>query len=209
MKLEMPIPADFPIKPGLSLHPLRLVAGVNLYRDTVHGYLKNAEGKTVAVVRESMEDSSFEKGLHELKFLQAAGIKVAKHLPFIGPDGEERMLVEYVTGQEWSRDYADRNPDLYLSTAQKIGNYAADAILLGRPVLTDISSCFQYILHDNEPVLVDLDMHLYDPSLEPDRQCRLAQLIYDEFSDGEGMIPRDYVPEAPRILAPLFALTQQ
>lgn len=191
-----------PFRHGYSFDPLRPAIHEEVFENS---FVRNTEGKPVAVVREYLGDT-FSKGLNELKYLEAAGVNVARHLPFIGADNREFMLVEYIDGVVLDKDVAANNPGICLDLAMKIGKYSAAAIEAGRGVLTDISSTFQYMLRDGEPILVDLDMHQFVGTTILHRQSLIASHIYSEFSDGEGLVPTDYLEDCTQLLEPLHRL---
>jgi hypothetical protein len=203
MSTGRPIPPGVPLRPELTLHPIR-----SHDEDILHDYLRDSSNQTVGIVRE-YDDYTFAEGLQELYFLEKAGISVAKRLPFIGPYDQEYLLVEHVEGKEWDIDHAHNHPEIALSLARKLGRYAAEAIMSGRGVLSDISDPFQYVLRDGEPVLVDLDMHQIKKTKNPIRQKQTAQYYITELSDvryKEGLIPPSHRHLTRHLLAPLWKI---
>jgi hypothetical protein len=193
---------ELPIRPEYIFDPLRPEVHEDVFENS---FVRDDRGNPVAVVREYLGDT-FSSGLKELAYLEAAGVKVAKHFPFIGVGHREFIIVEYVDGVVLDKDTAAANPDMCLTLAKQIGEYSAAAIKAGRGVLTDLSSSFQYMLYDGEPVLVDLDMLQYAGTTILKRQSLIASHIYGEFADGEGLVLPDYLDDCANILEPLRSL---
>lgn len=113
-------------------------------------------GEPMAVVREIVCDD-LAVGLDALEALEKYGLKAARHMPFMGHEHREFLLVEYVEGSE----LGDSNIEPYVlwDHVSKLAHYYTDRISRGESDLSDISAPFQWIVREGVPILVDLDMH--------------------------------------------------
>jgi hypothetical protein len=200
---------------GLGFETLRGEGGITP-DEFNNGYMLDENGKRIAVIRayfankhpETLRED-FESGLEELKYLEAAGIKIAGHVPvFVGPNSDPYLLVEYIDGEELSSAVVLQYQDECMELLKKLDYYAVDAIASGRGVLTDISSSFQYVMRNGEPVLVDLDMYQYPVARDAKERCILAGYILEELSEGSGFTPTEQNPDYSLVLPALSELSK-
>lgn len=154
--------------------------------DNYFGVLRNPGGDIAWVIRDQENEADYTKQKPEFEQLQAHGIEVAKHIPFVAGYGSTFLMVEYIDGprlDDWLRE--DPNPhriSVAAEHASKLARYYTDSLLgEGDGPLADVASEFQYLMRGDTPVLVDLDSSVggYGKTSDEHKQRVLGHYLCD------------------------------